>query len=55
MENNKNDRSLTSIETTRSMRRKAQLVGRCFITMLKCFRMCKKTPKDTKEHKKDIL
>ena len=55
MENKKDNESLTDMETTRTMRRKAKLLGRCLITMLKCFRMCKKTPKDTKEHRKDIL
>ena len=53
---NKNDNdTIKSMETTRSMKEKAKFVGRCLITMLKCFRMCKKTRKDKNKHKNDIL
>ena len=55
MENKKHNDPLTSMETTRSMRQKAKLLGRCLITMLKCFRSCKKTPNDTKNAKRNIL
>ena len=37
-----------TIRTTPSERKKAQLIKRCVINFLKCWRMCKKTSKDTK-------
>ena len=33
-----------TIRTTDSMRAKANVLSRCFISILKIFRMCKKTP-----------
>ena len=41
-------RSSDSIITTATMRRKAKLLTRCFITILKCFRMCGKNKKNSK-------
>ena len=55
MPDKSNSDTFTGMETTRTMRAKAKFVGRCFITMLKCFRMCKKTPKDKERAQKDIL
>ena len=45
--NNDSDVSDT-LRTTPSERKKAQLIKRCVINFLKCWRMCKKTSKDTK-------
>ena len=39
-------RSTDSIVTTPTMRRKAKLLSRCFITLLKCLTMCKKSKKN---------
>ena len=37
-----------TVRTTPSERKKAQLVKRCVINFLKCWRICKKTSNDTK-------
>ena len=39
--------SQESFKTSKTMRQKAQAVGRCFLNMLKLWRLCwrKKTPK----------
>ena len=55
MPDSKNSSTLTGMETTRSMKRKAKMLSRCFINILKCWRMCKKTKKDTKNPEKDMI
>ena len=42
------DISTTSdtMRTTKSEREKGEIIKRCFINMLKCIRVCKKTRKD---------
>ena len=40
--------SSDTIKTTRSERRKAEILKRCFINILKCWRMCKKRDKTQK-------
>ena len=37
-----------TMRTTKSERRKGQVIKRLFINFLKCFRMCKKSQRDTK-------
>jgi hypothetical protein len=39
--------SIGTMATTRSLRQRGEMVKRCFINMVKCFRVCKSTkPKD---------
>ena len=40
--------STDTMPTTRSERRKAQIIKRCVINILKCWRMCKKREKTQK-------
>ena len=42
--------SSDTIRTTATERKKAELIKRCFINILKCLRMCKKPRKDKKWH-----
>ena len=49
MPDKQSDSELTSLKTTRTMREKAQLCGRCVITILKFWKICfrkKGTKKD---------
>ena len=41
--------SSSTIQTTASMKKKAKLLSRCFITLLKCWTFCKK-PKKTEKN-----
>ena len=44
----KTDSDVTdTMHTTVSERKKAELLKRCFINMMKCLRVCKKTKKST--------
>ena len=36
-----------TMRTTVTERKKAEILKRCFINMMKCFRICKKTRKST--------
>ena len=42
-----NSSSSDTLHTTKTERQKAEILKRCFINMLKCLRVCKKTPKNT--------
>jgi len=44
--NKQNNSSSETLRTTASERKKAKLVQRCFINLLKCWRVCVKTRKD---------
>ena len=51
----KTDSDVTdTMHTTVSERKKAELLKRCFINMMKCFKLCKKSRRDTKSEKNDI-
>lgn len=48
----KNDSDISdTMRTTTSERKKAEVVKRCFINILKCWRLCKKSSNDTKSAK----
>ena len=49
MADKENEDSQGSFKTTKTMRQKAQAVGRCFLNMLKLWRLCwrKKHNKET--------
>ena len=44
--NKQNNDSSDTLHTTASMRKKANVVKRCFIDLLKCWRVCVKTRND---------
>ena len=46
--NSKNALSSDTVRTTRSEAEKGEILKRCFINILKCLRVCKKTSKNTK-------
>ena len=46
--------SSDTLRTTKSERRKAEILKRCLINIMKCLRMCKKTPKDKKGDQNSI-
>ena len=48
MPTNTDSDTTDTLRTTPSERKKAQIVKRCIINILKCWRMCKKTPNSTK-------
>ncbi len=47
-DNMKKKDSTMTIETSPTLRRKGFIVGRCFINIMKVFRMCKKRKKEPK-------
>ena len=47
MKHNETSSQLQSFETTRTMREKAQVFGRCVINIIKFWRLCR-SKKDTK-------
>ena len=49
-----NSSSSDTLHTTKSEGQKAEILKRCFINMLKCFRICKKTRKGAKATSKNI-
>lgn len=46
--NKDSSETLSTMDTTRSMREKAKAFGRCIINIIKCWKMCKKTQKGEK-------
>ena len=42
-----------TMRTTTSERKKGEIIKRCLINILKCWRLCKKTSKSTKNTKEE--
>ena len=49
-----NSSSSDTLHTTKSERQKGEILKRCFINMMKCFRICKKTRKRKNAAEKNI-
>ena len=51
MDEKNNSDSSDTLRTTKTMREKAEVVRRCFLAWLKCWRICKNTKKTRQDSK----